>query len=359
MANRSLAQPHGPVKRDLRALSDNIRFKKTAWLVSLAGLGLFATVIGYQGFGSVSAAISVVGWGLAWITLLHLLPLLIDTIAWQRLLEPQQRIDFLQLTRISWIGEAVNSLFPVAMIGGGVVRARLLTSAGVPKAIGGASVVVDLTVAVITLIIFSLGGVAVLVAQALPGYSSLQLLPGLMVFSLLAYGFYVAQRRGMFLVLARRIERMQNRKAGGKLSDDAALLDRAIAGIYERQGAFWSACLIRFGGWLIGAGEVWLALYFLHYPVTLLEAVMLESLGQAIRSAAFVIPGALGVQEGAYLLLGVSIGIPPSVGIALSLVKRIRELSLGVPALLFWQGLELRRLRQHPLGSPTGIGEGQ
>lgn len=333
--------------------------KKTAWLVSLVGLTLFVAVIGYQGIGSVTAAVAVAGWSLAWISLFHLLPLLIDTYAWQLLLGSQQRVDIMQLTWISWIGEAVNSLFPVALIGGGVVRARLLARAGVPKAIGGASVVVDLTVAVITLIVFSLAGVAVLVAQALPGYSLGQLLPGLLIFSLLSYAFYVAQRRGMFLAVARRIERMQNSEKRGKLSEDAAMLDCAIAEIYGRRGAFWSACLIRFGGWVIGAGEVWLALYFLQYPVTLLEAMMLESIGQAIRSAAFVIPGALGVQEGTYLLLAVSIGIPPQIGVALSLVKRVRELSLGVPALLFWQGLELQRLRRQPPGPPAVAGEGK
>lgn len=339
-------------------MNGNPTLKKTAWLVSLAGLALFVSVISYQGLGSITSAIAVAGWGLLWISLFHLLPLLVDTYAWQLLLEKRHRIEFMQLTRISWIGEAVNSLFPVALIGGGVVRARLMRLAGVPGVIGGASVVVDLTVAVISLMLFSLAGVAVLVGKALPGYSSLQLLPGLLVFSLVIYAFYVAQRRGMFLVLARRIERMNGRDSAAGLSGGAAKLDHEINAIYQRHGTFWYACLIRLIGWVIGAGEVWLALYFLHQPVTLLEAMMLESLGQAIRSAAFVIPGALGVQEGAYLLLGVSIGIPPQVGVALSLVKRVRELSLGVPALLLWQGLEVRRLRQRP-AAPSLVAEGK
>ena len=86
---------------------------------------------------------------------------------------PRHRIGFVRLTGIAWVGEAANSLLPVALIGGGLVRARLLSVARVPAAIGGASVVVDLTVAVISLILFSFAGVAVLVTNALPGTDKL------------------------------------------------------------------------------------------------------------------------------------------------------------------------------------------
>ena len=53
--------------------------------------------------------------------------------------------------------------------------------------------------------------------------------------------------------------------------------------------------------------------------------------------AAFAIPGALGVQEGGYLLLAPLAGLSPDVGLALSLAKRARELLLGLPGLLYWR----------------------
>lgn len=331
--------------------------KKSAWLLSLAGLLLFVGVVSYQGIGSVSAAVAAVGWGLVWISLFHLAPLVVDTYAWQILVDRRHRVGLGRLTVISWIGEAVNSLLPVALIGGGLVRARLLSLSRVPAGISGASVVVDLTVAVISLIFFSFAGVAVLLTHALPGQASTQLLPGLILFSLLTYGFYAAQRRGMFLRLARRIEKMNGSGTGGALSNDAASLDRCVAEIYERRGDIWFAFLVRLIGWVIGAAEVWLALHYLGHPVSLVEALMLESLGQAVRSAAFVVPGALGIQEGAYLVLGASIGIPPQIGVALSLVKRVRELAFGVPALLLWHGLELRRFRKRTGPKAFIVGE--
>ena len=59
------------------------------------------------------------------------------------------------------------------------------------------------------------------------------------------------------------------------------------------------------------------------------------ALVQAIRGAAFAIPGALGVQEGGYLLLAPLAGLTPDAALALSLAKRARELLLGLPGLLY------------------------
>jgi uncharacterized membrane protein YbhN (UPF0104 family) len=88
-------------------------------------------------------------------------------------------------------------------------------------------------------------------------------------------------------------------------------------------------------GWFVGTGEVYLIALFLGAPVSWLDALLLESLGQAIRGAGFAIPGALGVQEGGYLLLAPIVGLQPGTAIALSLAKRTRELLLGLPGLLY------------------------
>jgi uncharacterized membrane protein YbhN (UPF0104 family) len=88
-------------------------------------------------------------------------------------------------------------------------------------------------------------------------------------------------------------------------------------------------------GWLVGSGEVYLILQLIHQPAGWVNCLLLESLGQAIRGAAFAIPGALGVQEGGYLLLAPLVGLPPDAALALSLSKRARELLLGLPGLLY------------------------
>jgi uncharacterized membrane protein YbhN (UPF0104 family) len=100
----------------------------------------------------------------------------------------------------------------------------------------------------------------------------------------------------------------------------------------------------RLASWVLGTGEIWIALRLLGVEASLAEAFMIEALGQTIRTAAFFVPAGVGVQEGGLVLLGATIGITPETALALSLVKRVRELALGVPGLLAWQLAESRAL---------------
>jgi hypothetical protein len=86
------------------------------------------------------------------------------------------------------------------------------------------------------------------------------------------------------------------------------------------------------------------------------DALLLESLGQAIRGAAFAIPGALGVQEGGYLLLAPFAGLTPDAALALSFAKRAREILLGVPGLLYLHHCERawRRAQSEVAGPDSG-----
>jgi uncharacterized membrane protein YbhN (UPF0104 family) len=98
--------------------------------------------------------------------------------------------------------------------------------------------------------------------------------------------------------------------------------------------------------WVIGAGEVWIVLLALGASANFTTALILESVAQAVRGALFLVPGALGVQESGYLLVGGLLGIHGDIALALSLVRRVRELILGIPGLLAWQLIEGGRLWQ-------------
>ena len=56
-----------------------------------------------------------------------------------------------------------------------------------------------------------------------------------------------------------------------------------------------------------------------------------------------MVPSAIGVQEGGLVLLCGLFGVGPDAALALSLVKRARDVAIGVPALLAWQAAEARR----------------
>ena len=61
-----------------------------------------------------------------------------------------------------------------------------------------------------------------------------------------------------------------------------------------------------------------------------------------LRSMAVFVPAAVGVQEGGYAALAQLFGLPAEAGLAISLLKRAREIVLGIPALLYWQSVEGR-----------------
>ena len=79
-------------------------------------------------------------------------------------------------------------------------------------------------------------------------------------------------------------------------------------------------------------------------PLSLIDSFILESLSSGVRGAAFMVPGALGAQEGGLVLFGALLGLPADLALAVSLTKRVRELALGLPGLAAWQWVEGRRL---------------
>jgi putative membrane protein len=314
------------------------------------GLALFVGLIVYQGLGDILTVLATAGWGLGWVIAFHLVPFVADVIGWRALLPGAHRRSLTELSWMRWIGESINSLLPVAQVGGDLVRARLLRRSGVPGGAAGASVIVDVTAGVMMLIPFALLGVGLLLQEGGTARAAAELGFGIAIIAIVIASFYLAQRAGVFLACARAVEKLAKGREWCSLTGGAAALDAKVAAIYARPMAVGFACGWRLLGWLLGAGEVWLALYFLGHPVTLTDALILESLGQAIRTAAFVIPGALGVQEGGFVVLGGMLGLPPETSLAVSLVKRVRELALGLPSLIAWQIVEGRRAwhRQAP-----------
>jgi putative membrane protein len=207
---------------------------------------------------------------------------------------------------------------------------------GVPEA--AAAITVSVTMQAFAQIVFALLGVALLGARTgivSPYTQRMAALIASAVLALQVGGFYIFQRRGLFAKLLRAAARLSGKRDWSHLRIQAEAIDVAVHATHARPGAVSASFLLNLLGWLTGTGEVYLIAMLLRYPVSWTDALLLESLGQAIRGAAFAIPGALGVQEGGYLLLAPLVGLPPDASVALSLAKRARELLLGVPGLVY------------------------
>jgi putative membrane protein len=247
----------------------------------------------------------------------------------------------------------VNSLLPVAQVGGHVVRARLLGRSQGDFVAAGAATIVDFTVGVFSQAVYTALGIALLLRMARVRGSNLNeallvalalLVAGLVTLYVVQRGRLLAKVAGLFhKALAGNLRSM-----AGQLHSGAQALDDAVSELYGRYGNLLRCVAWRLLTWLLHTAETWLIMRYLGAPVSWAEALILESLGTAVRNAAFPVPAGLGAQEGGFLLLGGALGISPPLCLALSLAKRARELIVGLPALAAWAWLEGLNRRTAP-----------
>ena len=317
----------------------------TIWLLGLAGAGLFTVLLIRQGAPQVGAAFVSAGWAIAAVVIYHLaVPVFLDAIAWWVLFPNSDRPSLWQLFWMRWIGESVSTLVPSAAVGGDVVRARLAALHGASVPTAAASVLVDITLGVFVQIAFTLAGLALIVSVT--GHEGFvrPTLIGALLGIIAIVGFYIVQRLGMFRFIGVIISRLANSSDWHSLINSGQTLDRTIRTLYARRRGVIGCCVWTTASLVLGSGEIWIALHAIGRQATVVNALIFQSVILAIRSAMFPVPGALGVQEGGYVVVGNLLGIPGDAAFALSLIARVRELILGVPGLITWQLFEARRL---------------
>ena len=317
-------------------------------LIGLAGaLCLFV----WEGIAPVMDAFTAAGFGIVIAALAHFLSMSLNARAWQLLLPrgygAYRRPDTLFFIWAVWLREAVNGLLPVARIGGEVATARLLIGRGVRGSLAVALLVLDVTVSLGSQLVFTLLGVALLILQDRQPTGLRELAAGMLLIVPIIAIFVVVQRAGLFTAVAGLAQRLFGDGFQG-MAGSAIILDRIIGRLYRRRRALLACGLWQLAGWVAGGSEVWLCLYFLGHPLTFFDAVIIEALIQAVSSAAFIVPGALGVQEGSFVIAGSWLGLPHDTALALALMRRARDVLIFIPALLIWQSRwGLRLWRQH------------
>jgi len=322
-------------------------------VAAIAGVTAMAALVGYFGAGAVlHSLLAIGGAGFVAICAIHLALTAVMGLAWRALLPgvPAGKLMWARLVRDSG-AEAL----PLSQVGGYVLGARALTLSGVPGTVAAASTIVDVTLEFVAQLAYTALGLAWLVRLQPESRVAVPVLLGLLVAALAATAFVLVQRRGIGLV--DRIARYLGRGWAERGAAGAVALHAALAGIYRRPGGLWASFLLHLACWIASAAEVWLALRLAGEPLPFGAVLAIESLLYAIRTAAFVVPNAVGVQEGAYLLLGAGFGLTPEMSLALSLLKRGRDLAIGLPTIAIWQAIESNRLWRRRSAAAARISE--
>ena len=311
-----------------------------ALIAAIFGIALLTGLIAYYGFGPVTAALATSRWATAFVTLARVVALVGAGVGWWVLLPNRVRGPYV-FVLLRFVREAINSFFPLAVVGGDVIGARLLAQFGIATKLAVASVLVDIFVQVVCLIVFVLAGVGI-VAGLVGNHAVTATAMVLLAIAVPAVtGFFLALNFGAFEPVVRWLTAFGEKRqwsAFGHMADLGGWLQQ----IWRNYRGLSESFVVHLATVFFGAIEVWIALKFMNHPVGVMEAVAIESLGQGSRSAAFVLPGGLGVQDGALVAVCAIFGVPAEVALAMALIKRVPDLVLGAPSLLGWQALEGR-----------------
>jgi putative membrane protein len=312
-----------------------------ALLAGILGLGISIWLLGNFGFAKILALLTAAGWwGIFAVLAFHPLQVVCSALGWRDIAGPSEpKISLRTYLELRWTREAVNNLLPLAQIGGEFVASRMLQRRGVKLAFAVAGTTADFTVELASQVVFTCVGVLLLVNLVVDSHLARYMTLGLVGAALVLVCMGVAFWFGLAALIEKALLRLGRHLQWSGAQNIDGLHDALMAS-YRSPRRFALAMLWHLISWFLGGIEVCIALHFLGHDVDIGTGMVIESLGQAAKSLGFAIPGALAVQEGGYILVCGLFGLPPDVALALSLLKRLREIVLGIPGLIFWHHSE-------------------
>jgi putative membrane protein len=301
------------------------------WTLAALGLLLLGALVYVTGPRRLAAHVRALGWWAPVIFLPYAVASAFDAAGWRAtFVRARPGLALLYVVRL--IGEAVNNVTPTAYLGGEPVKAYVLQRFGVPITDATTSVILAKTALTIAQIAFVILGVALLLARRGATW-----VHGALLLALLASGAAVTlllvrwQRRGLVGSIAGGIGRFFPRaRVTVRLRARASEIDAMLRGFYEAcRGAAVTSVLLHLLGWIAGAAEVFAIMTLIGHRVGWTDAVVIEALAQPTRLLGIVVPATVGVQEAGGMLIFELLGLPPELGLALMLLKRVREIGFS------------------------------
>lgn len=310
------------------------------WAALAAGFVLAIGVLWHIGIAPVFAAIARVGViGFILICLANVPVIAFLGLAWRSLVGPLAAHWVFFASR--QLRDSATDLLPFTQIGGIVIGARAGILGGIPPVNAYSSTVVDVTAEMMAQIAFTILGLLIGLAKikATPELAPYAdgLILGTVLFIPAIAAFVVLQRKG-----ARLAAGLAGNFLPAAVAHTQAFTDH-IEELYRQPAKLAAASSWHLLAWLASGAWLWVIFHLCGADIDLLSALAIESLLAALRGITVFIPASIGVQEAGYAALAPVFGAGPEVGLAVSLLKRGRDIILGIPVLLIWQWIEGRR----------------
>src|SRR5581483_11557363 len=271
-----------------------------------------------------------------------------------------EQVSVVTISLARQVRDSAGDILPFTQVGGIAAGMRVLILAGLTPARAIAAGMVDVATELLAQSLFILLGL-VLSAPAMradPHWAPYLgwLVGGTALFALCILGFAVAQLAGSHL--AEKAMRPAANISFGSLAlaggASAAAFREAVHQLYRQRARVALSVALHLLGWCASGLWLWLVFRVLGHAVSPASAIAIQALLEGLRSATVFIPAAIGVQEAGYAALAPLFGLGPEVGLAASLLRRARDVVIGVPVLLLWQFVEARRIgkmTQKPLAT--------
>ena len=333
--------PHAWGSGDLKTL------KRLSLALALCGVVAATLLVAWSGFGRVAASLLSVGYGgFALLCGWQVLVAVVLGVAWRVIAPVAPGRRGLALDGVFlWarlVRDASASCLPFAQLGGFAIGARALSLHGETWSVASISTIGDLTAEFLAEIVFAAAGLVILAAHRFAWLSTAPWAIGVALALVVAVGLlYLPQRAAPLLA---RLGSWLLGRGFGLAGKTFQAIEPELTQVYRRVDLFAASNAVHFVGWVAKGAGGWIAFRLLGAPIGLLDALAIEGLLHVALAFAFLVPGYAGVQEGAYILLGVAFGVPPEIALGTSLLRRGRDIAIGIPVLLVWQFVELRRL---------------
>lgn len=299
-------------------------------LLVTVGLAVLASVLATIDLGQVASLMARVGWGFLLVLFVAGLMFTADTCSWFAMLKgfAVNLRSLCALWRVRLVGEMLNIVTPTAGVGGEPAKALILVkSLAVEPREAVASVLAAKTTILLAFIPFF--------ATAIVLMCTTPQLPRGWIFACgIAFAIYIVAIGAFFLVQRYKIAswfaaRLHPFRCAARLErvlNEVRAVDQELERLYVRApGRVWVSLVFAFLGWLLGVAELYVISALLGYPLSISEVWIIEAVAQLVRQATGFIPGSLGVTEGSMLLLYSIFTATPTVGVAVALVRRLRE----------------------------------
>ncbi|HLY59011.1 MAG TPA: lysylphosphatidylglycerol synthase domain-containing protein, partial [Stellaceae bacterium] len=243
------------------------------------------------------------------------------------------------------VRDAAGSCLPFSAVGGFVLGIRAVSLHGIAWSVVTLSLAVDLTAEFLAQVLFTVCGLLVLLARS----TDMSLTRPIEIGIALAVvsGIVVLRlQKGAVPLFVRFGRRILGNWFAGRDGDAVARSEIELTALYGDSRRMALGTAGHLAGWVCKGIGNWITFRLLGSDIDLSTALAIEALLHALLAPAFVVPGYAGVQEVGYAAIGALFGIPPEVSLSVSLLRRARDVAIGVPVLLVWQLVEVRRLHK-------------